>query len=152
MLTYPTADVDRLLNRVFEEADRRLDDAPSVDVEFWLFGLARSILVNRDDATSWMASNCLRIIDLLEDTATHLQDWHLWEDLNLIIEVLRDMTAPDQEILRIVTCLDNGVTAEQLALAIAVTPAAAETLLQTVLGALRARFERGIDAPTGDEP
>jgi DNA-directed RNA polymerase specialized sigma24 family protein len=149
---YPSIDPNVILDTVFIEAAQRIRSAPSSRTDLWLLGIARGIICRRQRGVAWLEDNALAVVDTIRTTAGELGDWHLWTDTERIITLIGRLSAADQEILRLVSCID-GLDARQLATILGVRPRRAARQLERVTGAFRQAYgdEDALDEPGGEQ-
>jgi hypothetical protein len=84
----------------------------------------------------------------LADTAATMRDWHLWSETAQIIAATQQMPLQDQEILRLITCVDE-LDAERLAIILDLPVDAASLTLERVTTGFRAACDE--TNPSRDE-
>lgn len=151
---YPLADAEATVDAVFAEAARLIQSIPHSHPRSWLFGLARKILLLSNSGDEWQQRNAAAVIDSLRETASHMQDWHLWSDTDRVIAATEHWSISDQEVIRFISCVE-GVDADSLAVILDLSVANASQLLNRLIErfcAACADAEPTGDATYGDKP
>ncbi|MCU1392653.1 MAG: hypothetical protein JWM34_1081 [Ilumatobacteraceae bacterium] len=68
-----------------------------------------------------------------------MTEWHAWADTDHVIEVVKSMSLPDQEVLRLITCMDD-LDIESLASILEIDAADARATFERVTSTFRAIY------------
>jgi DNA-directed RNA polymerase specialized sigma24 family protein len=144
---YPSVDPDITTDAVFLEAERLLDYLPAAQPKRWLFGIARKVVARNHGEHDWKERNAAAVVEALTRTAKALRDWHAYTETERVIRVVRQMPVSDQDILRLISCMDD-LDVEDLAGILDIDVTAARTVIDRVTATFDAAFLA--DGPSGD--
>ncbi|MCW2749328.1 MAG: hypothetical protein JWR83_438, partial [Aeromicrobium sp.] len=99
---YPLVDPDRAVDAAFGRAADQMHRMPLVNRSYWLLGLVRA-WIDETSETGWQEKCGAEVTRALGSTVNQLQDWHLWIEGGLLIELIERLSTTDQEILRLIT-------------------------------------------------
>ena len=144
---YPLADVDDVVDDVFTTAARQ-GHRPGPATRWQLFRLARSAVRLRFPSTRWARQNASAVVLSLHQTAGVLDDWYTWTDVDALLRAFTSCPLVEQEVLALIAYLDD-LDADRLAVILAISPDAADSLLQQSTASFRAACAAPPDGSDG---
>jgi hypothetical protein len=150
-VAYPSVDVEATIDATFEAAVKQLRSVPETRADIWLLGLARKCVARDNRGKRWLERNGAAVVESIRRSAAAMDDWDLWFDTDYMIGLVERLSVADQEVLRLVTCIDD-LDPAGLATILDISERRATALFERVTAEFRrAYFDRSGSSSSGGE-
>lgn len=150
-VAYPSVDVEATIDATFEAVVKQLRLVPETRADIWLLGLARRCVSRENRGTRWLERNAAAVVGSIRRSAAAMDDWDVSFDTDYMIGLIERLSVTDQEVLRLVTCIDD-LDPAGLATILDVSERRATDLFERVTAEFRgAYFGRSGSSSSGGE-